>query len=137
MRNKDVIAQAEWSGTDTASSTGNLSVVNYFGGLRYRFPTQGELPAEMWEILAERRDSVVAIVYSYKTPIAWLDAGQWIIPDVYYTSTTARHQYYAKKLSGNVIIPGDCSLEEYERVMNGMMRYEMTRQGLRTVATAR
>ena len=137
MRNKDVIRAAEHTNHDAHSSTNNLKVVNYAGGLRYRYPMQGKLPAEMWEILAERRDSVVAIVYSYRTPIAWLDAGQWIIPDVYYSPTTARHQHYAKHLSGNAIIPGDCSLEEYERVMNGMMRYEMTRQGLRTVATAR
>lgn len=33
------------------------------------------------------------VVYSYTTPIAWLNAdGTWTVPDVKYSVTTSRHQ---------------------------------------------
>lgn len=32
------------------------------------------------------------IVYSYNTPIGWIEADDWHIPDVRYSVTTSRHQ---------------------------------------------
>jgi len=33
------------------------------------------------------------VVYSYDTPIAWFDAGEWTVPDVVYSRSTSRHQH--------------------------------------------
>lgn len=60
------------------------------------FDTVGKLPRE-W--VAGLNCHVTAyIIYSYKTPIAWLvvdpqtDRPKWIVPDVWYSVTTAKHQ---------------------------------------------
>jgi hypothetical protein len=65
-----------------------------FGGPcspNYR-PGVGILPEEWQERL--RATSVDYVVYSYATPIAWHDAytGEWIVPDVKYSTTTSKHQ---------------------------------------------
>ena len=51
----------------------------------------GRLPEE-WK---ERYDNtaVVYTVFSYATPIAWLDnEGEWIVPAVKHSATTSQHQ---------------------------------------------
>lgn len=49
----------------------------------------GQLPQENWESYA---GSTYA-VYSYETPIAWVDkSGDWVVPDVKYSVTTSKHQ---------------------------------------------
>lgn len=51
--------------------------------------TLGKLPNE-WHASASKASYVV---YSYRTPIAWLgDGGVWITPDIRYSVTTTRHQ---------------------------------------------
>ena len=32
------------------------------------------------------------VVWSYRTPIAWYTNGQWVKPDIKYSTTTSKHQ---------------------------------------------
>lgn len=49
----------------------------------------GRLP-ERWR---QSLEQAVYVVYSYGTPIAWVDtSGRWTQPDVHYSVTTTRHQ---------------------------------------------
>ena len=101
-------------------------------GIRRGGWSSGELPRKLAQIMREREDSIVQVIYSYDTPIAWLDAGQWIVPDVSYSPTTGRHQSYLSVL-GYEIVPWDCPLDEYMRVLNAQMRYIRSGSGLKTV----
>lgn len=83
----------------------------------------GALPSRLKSVLRERGDSIVQVIYSYSTPIAWLDAGAWVIPDVHYSVTTSKHQSYLWRLPARVSIPFDCSTDEYVRVLNGLMHF--------------
>lgn len=49
---------------------------------------------EVWEPFVREAEYVI---FSYETPVAWLSAGVWSVPDVYYTNTTAR---YANRVRG-------------------------------------
>ena len=82
----------------------------------------GYLPERLREIFRERADSIVQVIYSYDTPIAWLDAGQWIVPDVSYSPTSGKHQSHLSVL-GYELVPWDCSMEEYLRVLNAQMLF--------------
>ena len=72
--------------------------------------------------MRERDESITQVIYSYSTPIAWLDAGEWIVPDVRYSVTTGKHQSYLSVLDYE-LVPWDCSKEEYLRVLNAQMRF--------------
>ena len=50
--------------------------------------TLGRLPREYHTSVS----SADYVIYSYATPIAWREEGQWITPDVKYSATTSRHQ---------------------------------------------
>jgi hypothetical protein len=55
----------------------------------------GRLPTEWYSTFRDRlhAEKISYVVYSYNTPIAWLDTEQgWIEPDVSYSPTTAQHQ---------------------------------------------
>lgn len=91
-------------------------------GLRRGGYNLGYLPDRLRKIVMKRADSITQVIYSYNTPIAWLDAGQWIVPQVRYSATTGKHQSYLWPLHGE-IIPWDCALNEYERIMNAQMRF--------------
>lgn len=91
-------------------------------GLRRGGYNLGYLPDRLRKIVMERADSITQVIYSYSTPIAWLDAGQWIVPDVSYSATTGKHQSYLSVL-GYEVVPWDCSKEEYLRVLNAQMRF--------------
>ena len=82
----------------------------------------GYLPDRLRKIVMERGDSIVQVIYSYDTPIAWLDAGQWIVPDVSYSPTSGKHQGHLHVLDYE-LVPWDCSMEEYLRVLNAQMRF--------------
>lgn len=83
---------------------------------------RGALPGALTRIMYERADSITQVIYSYSTPIAWLDAGQWIVPQVRYSNTTSKHQSYLWTLNSETI-PWDCALNEYMRVLNAQMRF--------------
>lgn len=76
----------------------------------------GYLPKRVREIFYTLKAlGSVPTIYSYATPIAFWDAvhGEWIIPAVSYSTTTAKHQSYLYELHG-ISIPGDCgSGDEY------------------------
>ena len=91
-------------------------------GIRRGGWISGELPRKLAQIMRERDDSIVQVIYSYDTPIAWLDAGQWIVPDVRYSQTSGKHQSYLSVLDYE-LVPWDCSMEEYLRVLNAQMRF--------------
>lgn len=101
-------------------------------GLRRGGYNLGYLPDRLRKIVMERADSIVQVIYSYNTPIAWLDAGQWIVPDVSYSPTSGKHRSYLSVLDYE-LIPEDCPLDEYLRVLNAQMRYIRSGSGLKTV----
>ena len=106
-----------------AEGYGSLSTRSTPHGI-YRGGYQtGRLPHRLTSIMRERADSIVQVIYSYGTPIAWLDAGAWIIPDVRYSVTTGKHQGYLWSLSGRVSVPADVSLTGYLRLLNGQDIY--------------
>ncbi len=74
--------------------------------------------------------TISAAIYSYDTPIAWCDQGVWVQPDVYYTRTTSKHWSY---LRGYNLIPGDCSNEEYFRIIDRKMKYVRQGKNLKSV----
>jgi hypothetical protein len=59
----------------------------------------GELPCDWRNELSKAitlSSGPVFVVYSYQTPIAWYANGEWTIPDVSYSQTTARQQSMVK-----------------------------------------
>lgn len=93
---------------------------------------RGALPGALTRIMSDRAESITQVIYSYSTPIAWLDAGQWVVPDVRYSNTTGKHQSYLRGLNYE-LVPWDCPLDEYMRVLNAQMRFVRERSGLKTV----
>lgn len=59
-------------------------------------PESGRLEGKALEVFREgiRTDAIAYVVYSYNTPIAWLDlsAGVWYMPEAKYSPTTSKHQ---------------------------------------------
>lgn len=106
-----------------AEGYGSLSTRSTPHGIRRGGYQTGRLPRRLADIMRERADSIVQVIYSYGTPIAWLDAGAWIIPDVSYSVTTGKHQGYLWSLSACVIVPRDVSLQGYMRLLNGQDVY--------------
>ena len=102
---------------------GSMSSFYTPNGIRRGGYTVGWLPKRLVDILQERADSITQVIYSYDTPIAWLDAGEWIYPLVRYTATTGKHQSYVRGDINFEYIPIDCSLGEYERVLNAQLRF--------------
>ena len=103
-------------------------------GARFTGPL-GHLPKRLQEIMRARVATITTVIYSYGTPIAWFDAGQWILPDVSYSVTTGKHQGYCWRLRP-AQIPWDCSLDEYMRVLNGQMRFIGRGKDMRTAPAA-
>lgn len=53
----------------------------------------GRLPKRWWNPAQDAE----YVVYSYRTPIAWVTAdGERVVPDIGYSSTTGQHQYTVK-----------------------------------------
>lgn len=122
VANRDVPTMARY-GRD-ADGYGAMWTRSTPMGIRRGGYRTGYLPSRLASILSARADSIVQVIYSYGTPIAWLDAGAWIIPAVGYSPTTGKHQSYARSgLTGTESIPADASLDEYVRVLNGHMTY--------------
>ena len=85
----------------------------------------GYLPRRLQDRMRERGDSIVQVIYSYGTPIAWLDAGAWIVPDVSYSVTTSHHQSHLYVLPNRVSIPADCGPLGYDRLLSGLDTYSL------------
>ena len=129
MAQRDIPYAVKYRGVDI-EGYGSMWTKSTPEGLRRGGYNLGYLPARLRKIVMERADSIVQVIYSYNTPIAWLDAGEWIVPDVSYSPTTGKHQSYLSVL-GYEVVPWDCSKEEYLRVLNAQMRF--VREGSRLV----
>lgn len=123
--NDGVVPQAI-RGRNARNSTGSFSTDAYRVNFpRYGAPYVGHLPRRLADILNERfrAGAIAQVIYSYSTPIAWLDAGAWIVPDVTYSTTTSvKHQTHLYQLRPSYI-PADAGMDEYMQVLNGRARY--------------
>ena len=114
--NEHGVLVAACKGED-ADGCGSTSTRNIEGGVGL---SRGRMPQRLMDVVHARRREILQVIYSYGTPIAWLDAGAWIVPKVRYSATTSRTQYKARTMLPAVIeIPSDCTLEEYLTVLNG------------------
>ena len=131
MAQRDIPYAVKYRGADI-EGYGSMWTKSTPEGLHRGGYELGYLQERLREIFRERADSIVQVIYSYDTPIAWLDAGQWIVPDVSYSATTGKHKSYLSVLDYE-LVPWDCSMEEYLRVLNAQMRYIRSGSGLKTV----
>lgn len=120
------IVLAAMRGINATNGRGTFTTDAYRAGFtRYGAPYVGYLPKRLQEILNERfqAGAVVQVIYSYSTPIAWLDAGAWIIPNVSYSTTTGtKHQSHLYRLPGAIRIPYDEGINGYMGLLNGTKR---------------
>jgi len=136
VANCDVVSFA--ANGKNAQGYGNLRTKSTPNGIARGGWVSGELPNKLAAIMRERADSIVQVIYSYNTPIAWLDAGAWVVPNVSYSVTSSKHQGYLHRLpSRHHSIPWDCSLEEYLRVLNGLMQFVGRGKDMRTAPGSR
>lgn len=127
------IAVLALNGRTGHTTTGNMSTRNTPAGIFRGGYSEGILPYRLVSILRDRAEHITQIVYSYSTPIAWLDSGVWIRPDVTYSTTTsAKHQSQLYRLSTRSI-PWDAGMDEYLAVLEGRTVY--TRRYGRAVGT--
>lgn len=123
--NNSGIVPAAMRGINATNGRGSFSTDAYRAGFSRYAPYTGHLPKRLREILDERfrAGAVVQVIYSYSTPIAWLDAGQWVIPDVRYSTTTSStHQTHLYRLPGAIRIPYDEGINGYMGLLNGTKR---------------
>lgn len=126
------IVPAALKGIDRESANGNFWTRSDPNGIRTAGWNAGALPSALRSILTSRKTHITTIIYSYSTPIAWLDDGVWITPAVSYSATTSiKHQSQTYRLAGE-LVPWDCSLAEYERVICDLMRFAYSRNSHRT-----
>lgn len=60
---------------------------------------RGELPEDYWKRYVASEATFT--IYSYDTPIAWRGKdGYWVVPDVFYSPTTSRHQSAVRRCVG-------------------------------------
>lgn len=118
------IVPAALEGKTRASQNGNFSTTHTTGGLYWAGWNTGHLPRSLASILSARSAHITQIIYSYSTPIAWLDSGTWVVPDVSYSITTSsRHATHLWRLPNRVSVNADTTLNEYLRVLDGRMVY--------------
>lgn len=124
--NADIVPLA-MRGVSAATKTHNMSTDHFpVGTKRTWAPYIGYLSKRLSIILHQRfqAGTIRQVIYSYSTPIAWLDGETWVVPDVSYSPTTStKHQSQLWRLRDSVSIPGDCGVEEYQRVLDGLMTY--------------
>lgn len=133
--NAQIVALA-LAGMDGETTTGNMSTDSYRVGFSRRLPFQGSLPSVWHEFLdwRFRAGRVAQVIYSYSTPIAWLDDEHgWIIPDVTYSVTTStKHQSQLYRLRGRTIaVPHDATEEDMRRVLAGELEFVAKGYGLK------
>lgn len=115
------------AGLEGETTTGNMSTANR-NGRRYIGGT-GSMPKAWARLISDRAEAgaVSQVIYSYSTPIAWLDAEHgWIIPNVTYSVTTSgKHQIHLWKLpdSRHITLPWDATPEDTRRVLDGRMYF--------------
>lgn len=114
-------------GIEGETTTGNMSTENR-EGIGYA-GSRGQMPKAWARLYSDRAHerAVLRVIYSYSTPIAWLDRDYgWIIPRVTYSVTTsAKHQsqLYRIRDARNLAMPWDATPEDAQRVMDGRMLF--------------
>lgn len=120
-------------GIEGETTTGNMSTENR-GGLSY-YGSRGYMPRAWSAFYGERAKerAVLTVIYSYNTPIAWLDREHgWIVPVVSYSPTTSsKHQSLLHRLPNvrRVLVPWDATSEDLERVMDRRMYFGSNGRG--------
>ena len=103
------------------------TLANYsFSTEHKRRPGRGYLSRALHDVLSARyyAGAVTQVIYSYATPIAWLDGDAWVIPNVKYSATTScKHATHLYKLPNRVSVNWDTPMNEYLRVIAGLMVY--------------
>lgn len=124
MSNYDVVTAA-LAGKTMDRKSMNMGTVagNDWYGARLNY--YGALPTRLKKILDRRRrdGKIRQVIYSYSTPIAWLDGDVWIVPDVTYSITTTKHQSELWRLNNRRGVPWDAGMDEYLQVLKGATRY--------------
>lgn len=132
--NAQIVALA-LKGIEGETSTGNMST---------RGPSAwgntGHMPRAWANLFGERFRAglVQRVIYSYSTPIAWLDAERgWIIPEETYSVTTsAKHQTHLYRLLGRrIAVPYDATAEDMRRVLMGELVFVSKGYGANRVFT--
>lgn len=115
------------NGMEGETTTGNMSTENRHH-LGYAW-SLGHMPKAWAQFYSERSQdrAVLTVIYSYNTPIAWLDRDHgWIVPVVSYSRTTSsKHQPLLYRLPNalRVLIPWDATRDDLERVMTRRMYF--------------
>lgn len=120
--NAEIVTEAI-AGRTAHTGNRNMSTRNVAG---YLASATGCLDYRLARILKDRVESgdVTQVIYSYDTPIAWLDGDVWVIPFARYSITTStKHQTHLYRLPNRVDVPVDVSADEYARVIAGYMRF--------------
>lgn len=129
--NESVVYAAK-RGRTHRSSTGNMSTENR-RGTRFSGPTGAMSRA--WARTYTKRvnaGAVEQVIYSYRTPIAWLDADYgWIVPvETYSITTSSKHQSHLYLLGGRrVVLAWDATEEDAQRVLDGLMVFTTDTRG--------
>lgn len=138
--NTQIVALA-LHGMSGETTTGNMSTDSFRVGFERRLPFQGHMPSNWAELLDSRfrAGRVAQVIYSYSTPIAWLDAEHgWIVPSVSYSHTTStRHQSQLYRLPNarRIAAPYDATGEDMRRVLAGELAFTSKGYGLNRVFT--
>lgn len=125
--NADIVPLALGGKTATTQNGRGAFSTNFYrvGFTRYGAPYVGYLP-KVWarHLNARFADGKIRqVIYSYATPIAWLDEEHgWIVPRVTYSATTStRHQSQLWRLRSerHIELPWDATDEDLDRVIKG------------------
>lgn len=125
------IVTAALNGKDAETKNGNMSTSNHH---TLRYWSTGNMP-HAWDRTYRSRvraGKVRQVIYSYATPIAWLDEEYgWIIPQVSYSITTSsKHQTHLYRLRGRHIkLAWDATPEDAQRVLDGVMVFTTDARG--------
>lgn len=130
--NSQIVALA-LRGIEGETTTGNMSTERIVSTY-YAYRT-GNMPNVWAALYAERVREAKAdrVIYSYSTPIAWLDRDYgWVIPSVTYSTTTStRHQTHLWRLGGTTYyMPWDATAEDARRVLAGELVFLRNRRGI-------
>lgn len=132
--NSQIVFHAQ-CGADAVTKSGAMSTDSFRPEFpRHAAPYIGQLPPVWARVLNEafKAGTVMQVIYSYSTPIAWKIVGRgWIIPAVTYSQTTSsKHQSQLYRLRGErIYLPWDATVEDVQRVLDGLMVFVTNTRG--------
>ena len=137
LTNAEIVPRAV-ARDDAETTTGNMSTLRVVS--TYFAHHKGSMPSAWHRLYAERVRAALIdhVIYSYSTPIAWLDREHgWIIPAVTYSATTStKHQSQLYRLGGRRIeAPWDATPEDMRRVLSGELVFVYKGYGQNRVFT--